>query len=392
MSSSSRTSRYLSRSDPPSKKSKVEKGKKSQAEATEVMPPPPARTPTPSKVVERTPTPTKVAERVRTPTPAKIAEEVRTPTPAKVAEGVTQPPPTRTPTAVTFTPQPPEVQGDTSNESGSRARTNLIQLGTDVPPGASLINKSLDAVEYAARIAPPTDLEHLVAMDVNMLQERYLRHIFEALLEGQIIHAQRWRVTDSLIEDVKIRDVDNKSLKDLLSIWEGALSKMEGELGVLRKEHQALLARAEAISKMEGELEALRKEHGAAKLAIVKEREDHERTRAGHADALGRAVETGAGQEAVEAEAQVAFNIGRYTKQQEIFSVLREKLPNFDPVSLGLPVIEKNPDPDAENESTDDVTDAREDSLVDEFHGIDTSNVPNVPLDQIMIEELSDHE
>ncbi|XP_019184150.1 PREDICTED: uncharacterized protein LOC109179034 [Ipomoea nil] len=413
MSSSSRTNRYLSRPDPPPKKSKVEKGKRSQAEATEVMPPPPTRTPTPSKIAR---TPSKIVE--RTPTPTKVTERVRTPASAKVDEGVTGPPPTRTPTAVTFSPQPPEVQGDTSNESSSRVRTNLIRLGMDVPPGASLINKSLDAVEYAARIAPPADVEHLVAMDVNMLQERYLRHSFEALLEGQIIHDQRGRVMDSLIEDVKIRDADNKSLKDLLSIREGALSKMEGELGALRKEHQALLARAEAISKMEGELEALRKEHEAAKLAIVKEREDHERTRAGHADALGRAVEvykdsaefkedvmrymttpeaiqeflkTGAGQEAVEAEAHVAFSIGRYTKQQELFSMLKEKVPNFDPVSLGLPIIEKNPDPDAEDESTHDVTGAREDSL-DEFHGIDTSNVANVPLDHIMIEEFSDHE
>ncbi|XP_019178796.1 PREDICTED: uncharacterized protein LOC109173927 [Ipomoea nil] len=108
MSSSSRTGRYMSRQDPPPppspKKSKVEKGK---AEATEVMPPSLARTPTPSKDVERTPTPTKVAQRVRVPTPTKVAEGVRVLTPTKVAEGVTQPPPTRTPTAVTFSPLTP---------------------------------------------------------------------------------------------------------------------------------------------------------------------------------------------------------------------------------------------------------------------------------------------
>ncbi|XP_019175792.1 PREDICTED: uncharacterized protein LOC109171117 [Ipomoea nil] len=317
------------------------------------------------------------------------------------AEGVTLPPPTLTstpPRASIPSSQPPE-QGENFADQSSRVWTNLIRLGADVLPGASIINGNLDAVEYASRIAPPANVNYLAAMDVNLLQEQYLRHIFEAMQEGQVIHAHHRRVADALFEDNKGLIEDNKRLKGLLLAREGSLSTMEGELGVLRKDREALT------------------------VALKKEQEDHEKARAIHAAALSEAekiykhstkykedvmsymsnteavcefLKTKAGREAVEAEAQIAFEVGMYTKQQQIFPVLREKVSSFDPVAMGLPVIEENPDPDAENGAVDGVT-AEKDAtrkcspIADLLH-IDTSNVLDVPLEQIFIEDITGDE
>jgi len=102
-------------------------------------------------------------------------------------------------------------------------------------------------------------------------------------------------------------------------------------------------------------------------------------------------LKTKVGQEAIEAESQVAFDLGMYTMHRHIYPVL-----NFDPLVMSLPVIYEDPDPDAKCQETGDVaaTNAVDGDAADSgmSHLSDlplNTSVSHASMEDILIEDIT---
>ncbi|XP_031123511.1 uncharacterized protein LOC116026184 [Ipomoea triloba] len=222
--------------------------------------------------------------------------------------------------------------------------------------------------------------------------------MLEAMLVGQVFHAQCEIICTKAL-------AEKSNLQELLAAREDELGRLKAEQVALEDE---LKQEQEHHEKTRATIAALRESHA---IALNDAEETYKRSSKFKVDAkdyMGRTegakefLKTKVGQEAIEAESQVAFDLGMYTMQQQIYLVLRENHPNFDPLAMGLPVMDENPDPDAKGQKTaigdavvtvrdaidGDVVDCKMSHLFD-LSPVNTCDVSHASMEDVLVKDIT---